>query len=424
MSLPSVVQYMSNELAMVGTQTCHGELSLFHDALALDASILHQILQRNRQQHFRAQYYRRLSMVLLALKRYNLLGLANLINTLQEEHERRVSSLERYKGVRKRKAGVRGKDAKIEEEEWTLSKGYKAQTTQLSNFFLIKIKELHERLTVHLPEICSRISHAASALFTELSRGYFVPLCTSCLAAISRIRVILLQWGRQGITRLQNAIIWIQSDIIGVITGGGELEGLLDLKVDEVHSVLGEGSGIRVNDLSGLMESFLEVGQAQHSSFMEEWRLGRSMRRDGTQFTRKLGLKERHPGHNTNGKNLIEVSDCGVRVSSVHEEEVELVSKESLFIELDTGDDAGDRNLEMVKLLRQKKKRERTRIENSRDVPKKKLKTSNTLVDDWSNLLSGTCIEKNVVKEKKKKEKRKKKSKKKKKADVLDDIFD
>lgn len=416
-----VINNMSNESALTGTQACHADIYLFRNALILDASILHQILQRNRQQHFRAQYYRRLNMVLLAIKRYNLLELGDLICTLQKEHEGRVSVLERYKGVRKRKAGSRDKDAKIEEEEWTLSKVHKEQATTLSISFLINIKKLHEVLTLHLPEILSRILHAASALFTELSRGYFVPLCTSCLATISRIRVILLQWGRQGVARLQGAISWMQSEIVGVLTEGGELEGLLDLKVDQVHSVLGEGSGIRLNDLDGLMELFMEVDQAQHSSFLQEWRLNGKMRRDG-RTPESLGRRD--DSAIVDNKDVLEVSDCGVKISDVNEEEAELVSKDSLFIESDTGIDSEDRNLEMVKLLRRKNDKKRSRPEILKKTEKKKQKTSNMLVDDWSNLLSNIGKDVTKEKDKKKEKKRKKKSKKKKKADdILDDIF-
>jgi hypothetical protein len=183
------------------------------------------------------------------------------------------------------------------------------------------------------------------------------------------------------------------------------------------------------------MELFMEVDQAQHSSFLQEWRLNGKMRRDGRTPERKLESSSKHDESGdvlgrrddsaiVDNKDVLEVSDCGVKISDVNEEEAELVSKDSLFIESDTGIDSEDRNLEMVKLLRRKNDKKRSRPEILKKTEKKKQKTSNMLVDDWSNLLSNIGKDVTKEKDKKKEKKRKKKSKKKKKADdILDDIF-
>ncbi len=47
-----------------------------------------------------------------------------------------------------------------------------------------------------LVECLSRIQHAATALLAEISRGYFLPVCTVALACLARIRVILMRIGR------------------------------------------------------------------------------------------------------------------------------------------------------------------------------------------------------------------------------------
>ena len=49
----------------------------------------------------------------------------------------------------------------------------------------------------------SRIQHASSALFIEISRGYFLPFCTVALAALARIRMVLRRIGRLGVTFVQ-----------------------------------------------------------------------------------------------------------------------------------------------------------------------------------------------------------------------------
>jgi hypothetical protein len=65
------------------------------------------------------------------------------------------------------------------------------------------VRRIYNTVTIALPEIISRIYHAAAALFMDLSKGYFVPLCSVFLAIISRIRVILMRLGREAIELLQ-----------------------------------------------------------------------------------------------------------------------------------------------------------------------------------------------------------------------------
>ena len=47
-----------------------------------------------------------------------------------------------------------------------------------------------------LPECLSRLEYAAQALFAEMVRGFFLPFCTVAVAAISRVRTLLLRLGK------------------------------------------------------------------------------------------------------------------------------------------------------------------------------------------------------------------------------------
>ena len=48
--------------------------SQYEEPLKFDIAILHLVLQRNRNQHYRTSYYRRLDMVIRAITRYSILG--------------------------------------------------------------------------------------------------------------------------------------------------------------------------------------------------------------------------------------------------------------------------------------------------------------------------------------------------------------
>jgi hypothetical protein len=54
-----------------------------------------------------------------------------------------------------------------------------------------------------IPQISSRILHAASAIFHELSRGHFLPFLTVAIACLGRIHSILLQMGRESVNSLK-----------------------------------------------------------------------------------------------------------------------------------------------------------------------------------------------------------------------------
>ena len=72
----------------------------------------------------------------------------------------------------------------------------------------------------------SRILYAAEGLYTELSRGYFVPFCTVALAAISRIRALLMRMGREGCVDLGRVLTSIDS-VLEEADGTNVIEGEL-----------------------------------------------------------------------------------------------------------------------------------------------------------------------------------------------------
>ena len=84
---------------------------LYMEALSLDANLLSLVIERNRKQHCRAAYFRRLDMLIRSMKRYRTSdihlskeagpSLQERIGIVKENHERMASVLERHKGVHK-----------------------------------------------------------------------------------------------------------------------------------------------------------------------------------------------------------------------------------------------------------------------------------------------------------------------------------
>ena len=85
-------------------------------------------------------------------------------------------------------------------QEWTLGKD-----DALANVkkYLHTIKYL---LETAIPEVLSRINHAASALFVEVARGFFLPLCTVALGCLGRIRLVMIRQARQYVIELKTML--------------------------------------------------------------------------------------------------------------------------------------------------------------------------------------------------------------------------
>ena len=149
------------------------------DALSLDLSILEALLHRNRCSHGRTQYYKFMSMAMRALQRLNL--------QLTMEAFRRQVEVHREA---------------VKRQEWVMND---------DNDSMAKVKQqlevVKQTFDAEIPEILSRMDRAASALFTEVARGFFLPLCTVAIAALARIRILLLRTGRTRLTELHSLLM-------------------------------------------------------------------------------------------------------------------------------------------------------------------------------------------------------------------------
>ena len=147
---------------------------------------------------------------------------------------------------------------------------------------------LSRKLTHHLPEVLSRILYAAEGLYTELSRGYFVPFCTVALAAISRIRALLMRMGREGCVDLGRILTAIDSvlEADGTNAIKGELWhdklDLLRLKrlLKKIRQNNDLGKDTDWGDwTSKLMDTFVEIDPQEHEKGQQERRRQGALRR-------------------------------------------------------------------------------------------------------------------------------------------------
>jgi len=145
--------------------------SLQDDALSLDLTVLQALLQRNNNSHGRTLYFKRMKMAVRALQRQlPLLELDSLRHALQVYEKTR--------------------------QEWTLD------SDPLSNVKK-ELKIVRELLDRGISEIVSRIDHAAEALFVEVARGFFLPLCIVALGCLARIRILIMRSARESTIELQ-----------------------------------------------------------------------------------------------------------------------------------------------------------------------------------------------------------------------------
>lgn len=144
---------------------------LLFQALSLDSLVLESLLKRHRNSHGRTLYFRRMSMVVQAMRRWQPLSLEEELHALQKER------------IKKDRRG-----------EWSLKKD-KHQD---------RVDALINKVCHGFPEILSRSLHASEALFTEVTRGFFLPFCTVALGALARICSILKRLGQSAISQLQD----------------------------------------------------------------------------------------------------------------------------------------------------------------------------------------------------------------------------
>lgn len=195
----------------------HGSIvpEVYLEGLSLDAFILDALLKRHRCSHGRTIYFRRMKMVLnrLMLRReggaadvskpkketvvedalYRLADLQKTINGYQQEQKRKRASRKR-----------RHNNNEEEEEQWDLQSIHSLSPSSKSGLIGQEFQDLISIWIGIIPEILSKIHHASKALFTEVSRGFFLPFCTIALGALARIRALLMEIGLRGLTTIRD----------------------------------------------------------------------------------------------------------------------------------------------------------------------------------------------------------------------------
>ena len=207
------------------------------DALKYDVSILDSLLKRHRSSHGRTIYFRRMKMTVKCLMEqqqqqqttitipvvehvYRLKEFMTNVNRYVQELKRKEKRRQRYRN-----------EQEEEEVEWCTRSSLSlnndgaviagttlvvvAQPPSIRRGLINELKDLVEVWTQHVPEILSRIRHSSLALIKEVSRGFFLPFCTVALAALARVRCIVMDViGLRGLTILHNLQSDLQSNIL------------------------------------------------------------------------------------------------------------------------------------------------------------------------------------------------------------------
>lgn len=156
------------------------------DALSLDLSVLQALLKRNNSSHGRTLYFNRMKMAVRAIQRHlPQLELHSLRNSLQDYTKKR--------------------------QEWTMHGS--DPLTKIKKELEI-VKNLLEK---GVPEIISRIDHAAEALFVEVSRGFFLPLCIVALGCLARMRILIMRMAREYTIEVQTSLCKNAEEIYSLI---------------------------------------------------------------------------------------------------------------------------------------------------------------------------------------------------------------
>ena len=173
----------------------------YNDALKLEVSILEALLQRNRCSHSKAKYFQRTSMALRAFYRSNVVDLSLTVETWKQTILDRKEELSKSSRNSKRQR---------ETELWDLASIQKDAAQSLSHPSLLDAASTETLLSIKriiqtsLPELLSRIECASQPLFLEISRGFFLPFCTIALAALARIRILLMRLGHHALDVVQD----------------------------------------------------------------------------------------------------------------------------------------------------------------------------------------------------------------------------
>ena len=191
------------------------------------------------------------------------------------------------------------------------------ETNRETSLLASRVSHLTQKMTHHVAEVLSRILYAAEGLYTELSRGYFVPFCTAALAAISRIRALLMRMGREGCIDLGRCLTAI--DNVLEVDGGEAIDGelwhdkldLLRLKrlLKKIRHDNEPGKDVGWGDWTNkLMDSFVEIDPQQHEKEQQERRRQGAIRRGISDISASSASKMSQKNGDANLEDIDEAS--------------------------------------------------------------------------------------------------------------------
>ena len=361
--------------------------------------------------------------------------------------------------------------------------GSSDETNNETSLFASQIMHLSRKMTHHVPEVLSRILYAAEGLYTELSRGYFVPFCTAALAAISRIRALLMRMGREGCVDLGRCLTAIDNvlEVDGANVVDGELwHDKLDLlrlkrllKKIRNDNDLGKDTGWG-EWTNQLMNTFVEIDPQQYEKEQQERRrqgalrrgisdisassVSKSSQKKNTAYTGAAESDIFNDGKSDdkedNNDDILKQpsgggdNDLGESVDIGQNDDLALARNDNSMKKdkkrKATPSNTVDVNEQILQMLKEKARPKSTTKEGGaaelvgEEKPKKKKRKKEKLeqsnktssIDDIFGGLgddeegSGTAEEARKEKKKSKKAKKKKEKKKKSKRNAVDDIFD
>jgi hypothetical protein len=203
-------------------------------ALTVDINVLHTLLQRNHSSHSRTLYYRRTKMAL------NHIQNVCVVSTLHHDWNRYYTQtllpiqcqLQRMTSSPKRQQQLYHNTIRVTQKGIHPQSSMRQNGNDSHQLLLVKINEVQEqivqalinelspnqsivsdtstsssarrnvpkdvlllyhRLTTGITNGIERIEYAAQSCYIELSRGFFLPIITIMIAALSRIYVLLLR---------------------------------------------------------------------------------------------------------------------------------------------------------------------------------------------------------------------------------------
>ena len=208
------------------SSTTH-QLTPLEEAFLLETSILRLLLKRHYAQHHRALYFRHLTMTLQCIQRHCISSTSHVTRSAQQllqarlvEYEHSISRIRKRPGEKEEEDQWESSDRENVLQAWKgkvspplpasplssisdstndRSQGITNSKKILEESLALHAQWLHYTLTKSLPQLQSRIQKTSQFLFQEMAKGYFLPFTSVGIGILSRLRAILMRWGREGV---------------------------------------------------------------------------------------------------------------------------------------------------------------------------------------------------------------------------------